>query len=74
MTIHADREFTVKRSLGELEKELDKRFFRIGRSCILNLTCVVRVTRTTVELTDGTALPLPRGQYEPLNRAIIQQM
>lgn len=74
VTIHADRDFTVKRSLGELEKGLDRQFFRIGRSCILNLACVARVMRTTVELTDGTALPLPRGQYEPLNRAIIQQM
>lgn len=74
VTVHAEREFTVKRTLGELEKELDRQFFRIGRSCILNLACVSRVTRTAVELTDGTVLPLPRGQYEPLNRAIIQQM
>lgn len=74
VTVHADRDYSVKRSLGELEKELDQRFFRIGRSCILNLTFVGRVTRTEVELTDGTALPLPRGQYERLNRAIIRQM
>ena len=74
VTVHADREYTVKRSLGELEKGLDQRFFRIGRSCILNLAFVGRVTRTEVELTDGAILPLPRGQYEKLNRAIIQQM
>jgi len=24
-------------------------------------------------LADGTALPLPRGAYEPLNRAIIER-
>lgn len=74
VTIHANRDYTVKRPLAELEKELDQRFFRIGRSCILNLTYVSRVTRTEVELADGTAIPLPRGQYEPLNRAIIQRM
>ena len=74
VTVHADQDYSVKRSLGEMEKELDQRFFRIGRSGILNLTFVGRVTRTEVELTDGTALTLPRGQYERLNQAIIRQM
>lgn len=74
VTIHGDRNYSVKRSLAELEKDLDLRFFRIGRSCILNLTFVSRVTRTAAELSDGTVIPLPRGQYEPLNRAIIQRM
>lgn len=73
-TIHTDRDYVVKRSLGEIEQELDQCFFRIGRSCIVNLAFVKRVSRTEVELTDGTALPLPRGQYEKLNRAIIHRM
>lgn len=74
VTVHAGRDYTVKRPLGELEKQLDERFFRIGRSCILNLAYVRRVSRQTVELTDGVCLPLPRGQYEKLNRAIIQRI
>lgn len=73
VTLHAKREYTVKRTLGELEKELDQRFFRVGRSLILNLKDVRRVTRTEVRLSDGTVLPLPRGAYEPLNRAIIER-
>lgn len=74
VTIHAGRDYTVKRTLSELETKLDGRFFRIGRSCILNLGYVRRATRQSVELTDGSVIPLPRGQYEKLNRAIIQQM
>ena len=31
-TVHAGRDCMVKRSLGELEKELDGRFFRVGGS------------------------------------------
>ena len=62
---------TVKRTLGEFEKELDERFFRLGRSYIVNLTCVRRISKTEVILTDGSAIPLPRGQYDALNRAII---
>ncbi len=71
VTVHAKRDYTVKRTLGEFEKELDSRFTRVGRSMILNLKYIQRVTKTEVRLSDGTVLPLPRGAYEPLNRAII---
>lgn len=73
VTIHAKREYTVKRTLGEFEKELDERFCRVGRAMILNLKYVQRVTKTEVHLSDGTVFPLPRGAYEPLNRAIIER-
>lgn len=71
VTIHAKLDYTVKRTLGEFETELDDRFFRMGRSVIVNLSCIRRITKTNVYLSDGTVIPLPRGQYEPLNRAII---
>lgn len=71
VTVHAQQDYTVKRTLGDFEKELDDRFFRAGRALIVNLTLIRRVTRTEVHLSDGTVLPLPRGAYEPLNRAII---
>lgn len=72
VTIHAKADYTVKRTLGDFEKELDDRFCRVGRAMILNLKYIQRVTKTEVRLSDGTVLPLPRGAYEPLNRAIIQ--
>ena len=72
VTVHAKADYTVKRTLGDFEKELDDRFCRVGRSLILNLKFIQRVTKTEVRLSDGTVLPLPRGAYEPLNRAIIR--
>jgi len=72
VTVHAKSDYTIKRTLGEFEKELDDRFCRVGRGMILNLKYIQRVTKTEVRLSDGTVLPLPRGAYEPLNRAIIQ--
>ncbi len=72
VTIHGKQDFTIKRPLSEVEKELDQRFYRVGRALIVNLSCVQRVTKTEVYLSGGTALPLPRGAYEMLNRAIIQ--
>lgn len=71
VTIHALDDITVKMTLGELEKQLDERFHRAGRSVIVNLTQIARVTKTEIRLADGTALPLPRGAYEGVNRAII---
>ena len=72
VTIHAVNDHTVKMTLSELEKQLDERFYRVGRSCIVNLTAINRVTKTEIKLSDSTIIPLPRGAYEPLNRAIIQ--
>ena len=71
VTIHAAGEVTVKMTLGELEGQRDRRFYRAGRSVIVNLTMISRVTKTEILLSDGTAVPLPRGAYEGVNRAII---
>lgn len=71
VTIHAAFDVTVKMTLGELEKLLDERFYRVGRSSIVNLTRISRVTKTEIKLSDGTSIPLPRGAYDGINRAII---
>ena len=75
VTIHAREIHRKRMTLGDLEKELSPEagFFRIGRSYLLNLAFVSRTARSEVTLTDGTRLPLPRGQYELLNRAIIER-
>ncbi len=71
VTIHSSADVRVKMTLGELEKRLDERFYRVGRSAIINLTNISRVTKTEIRLTDGTSVNLPRGAYEGINRAII---
>lgn len=71
VTIHASDDLTIKMTLSELEKELDDRFFRVSRSVIVNLTQIGRVTKAEIKLNDGAVIPLPRGSYEGVNRAII---
>lgn len=71
VTIHAKSDVTLKMTLGALEKQLDERFYRVGRSCIVNLTQISRVTKSEIKLSDGTSIPLPRGAYDGMNRAII---
>lgn len=73
VTIHANLDYTVKMTLSELEKGLDDRFYRVGRSAIVNLGKISRVTKAEIYLNDGIAIPLPRGAYEGVNRAIISR-
>lgn len=74
VTIYGKQDYTVKKTLGELEKELDERFFRTGRSYIVNLSHVQRVSKTEVWLSKGVQVPLSRGRYEAINKAIISQL
>lgn len=71
VTLHAKEDYTVKKSLNQLTDSLDEHFYRVGRSAIVNLSYINRVTKTEIILTGGTSIPLPRGAYEGLNRAII---
>ena len=71
VTIHASVDLKVKMTLKELEEKLDSRFYRVGRSAIINLTKVSRVTKTEIKLKDKDVVPLPRGAYEGVNQAII---
>ena len=74
VTVHAKTALTVKKTLGELEKLLDDRFARTGRSFIVNLNYIRRITKTDVFLADGETVPLSRGMYDSLNRALIERM
>lgn len=71
VTVHAGEDYSVKKTLNELEGELDESFFRIHRSYIAGLRCVRKVTKTEVILKDNTALPLSRKLYNELNQALI---
>lgn len=73
VTVHANRKYTVRMTLGEFEKLLDDRFFRVGRSTIVNLNEIGRVTKQSIVLLDGSLISLPRGAYESINRAIIER-
>ena len=70
-TIYANDSVTLKMPLGKLKELLDERFCQAGRSLLVNMTCIRRVTKTEIILQDGTVLLLPRGAYETVNRAII---
>lgn len=72
VTVHGAEAYTVKKTLNELEEELDESFCRTGRSYIVNLLFVKRITKAQVVLKDGKEIPLSRNFYEKMNRAMIQ--
>lgn len=72
ISIHTlEGKYTRKQTLTDLEKELDERFFRAGRSFLVNLMHIKRTSKSEVELKNGEIIPLSRGRYEAINQAII---
>ena len=65
-------EYKIKKPLSAIEDELDSSFFRVGRSFIVNLRYVRKSTKTEVHLEGGIVVPISRGLYTALNRAIIE--
>lgn len=73
VTIHTENEtFEKKSSLSEMLEKLDGRFYQCQRSFVVNLHQIRKVSRTEVELTDGSRLPLSRGLYDDIHREIIR--
>lgn len=71
VTFHETQEITVKTTLSSLEEKLDDSFFRVGRSYIVNMRYIRKITKKEVILENGEAIPLSRGCYKPLNQAFI---
>jgi Response regulator of the LytR/AlgR family len=74
VTVYADNNYTIKTTLNDIEKQLDDNFYRAGRSYIVNLKYIRRVTKTEIHLSNGAVIPLPRGHYNAINRAIINKL
>lgn len=72
VTIHAQEDYEIKQTLYELEKNLDDGFCRTGRSFIVNLHYIKKITKKDVILEDGTEIPLSRGLYHSINQAMIR--
>lgn len=67
-------EFRPRLTAGELAERLDGAFFKCGRSFLVGLRYVERITKDTVFLEDGTALPLGKGLYDEINKALINYL
>lgn len=71
MVYTAEGAFRCRMTVSELSDLLEKGFARCHRSFLVGLRHVSRITKASVFLDDGTELPLGRGLYDELNRALI---
>lgn len=73
VSIHTKEQvYRMKRTLGDLEEELDQRFFRCQRSFLVNLYHVVRVKGGCAVLKNGEEIPISRGMAEEMGKAVIR--
>lgn len=61
----------LRATIPEAEILLGEDFFRVSRSYLAPLRLIKAVSHVAVTLEDGTVLPLGRGLYDGLNRALI---
>lgn len=75
MLIHArEAQHRVRLTVAGLLEQLDQGFYRCGRSFVVNLRHVCRITKSQVFLENQSALPLGRGQYDEINKAMIDYL
>lgn len=58
--------------IGEMEEELQKRFFRIHKGYLVNLKWVERYSRTEVQMKDGARLPISKYKYQDFVKAYLE--
>ena len=73
--LHAGNEVhRLRMTIPEIAGLLGGDFARCGRSCVVGLRYVQRITKETVYLETGDQIPLGKGYFDDLNRALIQYL
>lgn len=68
-----DGDYKIKEGISAFAARLSQDFYRIHRSYLVSLKHIIRISRTSVCLKDGTELPLSRGKYDDIHLAFIRQ-
>lgn len=75
MLVHtAQAQYRIRMTVSGLLERLDEGFYRCGRSFVVNLRHVSRITKSEVFLENQAPLPLGRGQYDEINKTIIRYL
>lgn len=68
----AGKNLEQKGTMGSLLEKLDSSFVQSHRSFIVNLSHVVKITKTDCILDNGESIPVSRGAYKKLNEEFIR--
>ncbi len=74
VTIYTEsRNYMFKETISNIQKKLEGEcFVRVGRSAIVNLENVERISRDFCLMRDGSKVPVSRGCYAKLNQSFIR--
>ena len=73
--LHAGKEIhRLRMTVPEIADALGDSFARCGRSFVVGLRYVQRITKEAVHLDTGAQLPLGKGYFDELNRALIKYL
>ncbi len=67
-------EHRIRMTIPEIAEKLTEGFFRCHRSYVVGLKYVQKITKASVFLSNGTELPLGRGQYDEMNKQLIRYL
>ncbi len=70
----AGSEHRVRMTMPEAEALLGADFCRCGRSFIVGLAHIKRVTKTSVLLRNGGCIPLGKGMFDILNKSLVNYL
>lgn len=67
-------QYRVRMTVSGLLEKTDEGFYRCGRSFVVSLRHVCRITKSEIFLENQVSLPLGRGQYDEINKAMIHYL
>lgn len=75
MLIHTQQtQYRVRMTVSGLLEKLDEGFYRCGRSFVVSLRHICRITKSEIFLENQVSLPLGRGQYDEINKKMIRYL
>ena len=75
MIVHTKQaQYRVRMTVSGLMDALDEGFYRCGRSFVVSLRHICRITKSEIFLENQVALPLGRGQYDEINKRMIRYL
>lgn len=70
----AGETYRTRSTLTKFAEQLDDTFFKTHRSFIVGLRYVKKITNRDITLLNGEILPISRGKYDEVHRALIKYL
>lgn len=71
-TVHGSHR--MRMTLGKFSGQLDETFFKVHRSFVVGLKYVKKITRSEVTMINGDTVPISRGMYDEVHKALIRYL